>query len=270
MLVWKNTSTLDGYDSGINFTEDKNLAEIALLGSKSIYINEFPILKGIFRAGIGKDNVPEAEAIKKNILVKYPSKETIDIIYNETAAYTCSLIFRMLYNNLGTLEPWLKYSRYELKNKTLLIIGKGNIGSRVFQHMNQFMNTITFDILENEESELEELLIKADCISLHIPKMSGTHCFINKQKLSIMKDNAIIINTARGTLVDEDALFDEINKGRLSAAFDVFWEEPYKGKLSKFSPNEFFMSPHIASTCIGFLKGCRRGLNNLISDLKND
>jgi phosphoglycerate dehydrogenase-like enzyme len=270
MLVWKNTSTLEGYDSGINFTEDKNLAEIALLGSKSINIHQFPKLKGIFRAGIGKDNVPEEEAKEKNILVKYPSKDTIDIIYNETAAYTCSLIFRMLYTHLGTLEPWLKYSRPELKSKTLLIVGKGNIGNRVFQNMKPFMNVISFDILENQESELQELLTKADCISLHIPKMNRNDSFINKQKLSIMKDNAIIINTARGFLVDEEALYVEISKGRLIAAFDVFWEEPYKGKLSELSPDKFFMSPHIASTCIGFLKGCRKGLDKLIRELNND
>lgn len=270
MLVWKNTSTLDGYDSGIIFTEDKSLAEVALLGSKSININEFPNLKAIFRAGIGKDNVPEKEAIKKNILVKYPSKETIDIIYNETAAYACSLIFRMFYSNLGTLEPWFKYSRSELKSKTLLIIGKGNIGNRVFGQMKPFMDVISFDILENQKHELDELLIGADCISLHIPKNTSNTSFLNKQKLSIMKDNAIIINTGRGELVDENALYDEINKGRLRAAFDVFWEEPYKGKLSKFPPDKFFMSPHIASTCIGFLQGCRKGLDDLIRVLNND
>ena len=89
---------------------------------------EFPNLKGIFRAGIGKDNVPEAKAVKKGILVRYPSQETIDIIYNETASFTCSLILRMLYNYVGTIEPWYKYDRPELSRQTLLVIGTGNIG----------------------------------------------------------------------------------------------------------------------------------------------
>ena len=59
MKVWKNTSTLDGYDEGLIFTEHKDQADIALLGSKPITLYQFPNLKGIFRAGIGKDKVPE-------------------------------------------------------------------------------------------------------------------------------------------------------------------------------------------------------------------
>ena len=156
MKIYSNTSTLDGYDDGLNFTKDKSQAGIALMGSKPIILSEFPNLKGIFRVGIGKDNVPEEEAKRKNIIVKYPSRDTIDIIYNETATYTCSLIFRMLYNYVGTLNPWFKYSRSELKSKTLLIIGNGNIGSRVYKYMQPFMNVVSFDIIENQESELQE------------------------------------------------------------------------------------------------------------------
>ena len=72
MLVWKNTSTLDGFDKGINFTESKLHADIVLMGSKHIEINEFPNLQGIFRAGVGRDNVPEKEAQKKGIEISDP------------------------------------------------------------------------------------------------------------------------------------------------------------------------------------------------------
>ena len=100
MKIWKNTSTLDGFDDGIIFTESNSKADIALIGSKPIEINDFPNIKGIFRAGIGRDNVPEKEAKEKNIVVRYPSKETIDIIFEETACFTCGLIYRMLYSNV--------------------------------------------------------------------------------------------------------------------------------------------------------------------------
>ena len=170
MLVWKNTSTLDGYDDGLVFTEDKIQAEIALLGSKPLVLDEFPNLKGIFRAGIGKDNVPEKEAAERGILVRYPSQATINIIYDETAVFTCSLIFRMLYDYVGTIEPWLKCDRPALSAKTLLVIGTGNIGCRVAEYMQAFMKIVTFDIMENELSELLGLIKKADCITLHIPK----------------------------------------------------------------------------------------------------
>ena len=78
-------------------------------------------MKGIFRAGIGRDNVPEEYAAKKGIVVRFPSPETIDIIYNETAAFTCSLIFRTLYSNLGRIESWSKNCRTQLKNKFLMM-----------------------------------------------------------------------------------------------------------------------------------------------------
>jgi len=270
MKIWKNTSTLDGYDEGLIFTVDKNLAEIALLGSKPIDLIDFPNLKGIFRAGVGKDNVPEKEAIERGILTKYPSRETINIIFDETAVFTCSLIFRMLYDNVGTIEPWFKYDRPALSTKTLLVIGSGNIGNRVAEYMKTFMKIVTFDIVKNELSELRGLIKQADCITLHIPKTDENEGFMNKEKLAMMKDNSVLVNTARGAIVDENALYTELRVGRLKAAFDVFWQEPYDGKLKQFHPDRFFMSPHVASTCNGFLKGCRKGIDDLISDLNND
>ena len=233
-------------------------------------LSEFPNLKGIFRAGIGKDNVPEKEAIDRGISVKYPSKDTVDSIFNETATFTCNLIFRMLYGYVGSLEPWYKYDRQEMLQKTLLVIGTGNIGQRVVKFMEPFMRVITFDILHNNESDLNELISKADCITLHIPKMDENEAFFNREKLAAMKDGAILVNTARGSIVDEDALFAEISSGRLRAAFDVFWQEPYIGKLKKFHPDKFYMSPHIAGYTDSFLLGCRKALNSLMSELSND
>ena len=269
MKVWKNTFTLDGYDKGLIFTEEKELADIALLGSKPIVLKEFPNLKGIFRAGIGKDNVPEEEAKKSGILVRYPSEETIKIIFEETAIFTCSLIFRMLYNEIGTIKPWSKKNRIQMKNKSLLIIGAGNIGRRVYNYMKPFMRVKTFDILQNDLIELPDLISEADCISLHIPKTNENNEFVDENFLSMMKDNSVLINTARGALVNEDALYHEISSNRLRAAFDVFWQEPYSGKLKQFHPKRFFITPHIASTCSGFLEGCRYGLDKLIQEISN-
>jgi len=268
--IWKNTATLDGYDKGLSFTGDKEQAEIALLGSKPIDLLEFPNLKGIFRAGIGKDNVPEKLAAEKGILVRYPSQKTINMIFDETAVFTCSLIFRMVYNYVGTIDPWYKYDRPSLSAKTLLVIGKGNIGRRVVDYMQPFMRVLTFDIVDNNLSELPDLINEADCITLHIPKTFANEAFMNRDRLAMMKKNAVLINTARGSIVDEDALYNEIKSGRLKAAFDVFWQEPYNGKLKEFYPNKFYMTPHAASTCIGFLEGCRVGLDALIKELISD
>ena len=103
-----------------------------------------------------------------------------------------------------------------------------------------------------------------------IPKTVENEAFIDKEKLAMMKDGCIIVNAARGAIVDEDALYAEIKSGRLEAAFDVFWDEPYNGKLKKFHPESFFMTPHVASSCAGFLEGCRKGLDSLIQELNHD
>jgi phosphoglycerate dehydrogenase-like enzyme len=267
MKIWKNTSTLDGFDDGLNFTESKTDADIVLMGGKPIEINQFPNLKGIFRAGIGRDNVPEKEAREKGIIVRFPSDQTVNIIFDETASFTCSLIFRMLYSDVGAIDPWIKAPRNQMSVKQLLVIGTGKIGSRVAELMTPFMNVQTFDILQNEIFELKAMIQEADCITIHIPKSSDNLAFFDKEKLSWMKDNSVLINSARGAIVDEDALYNEISNDRIRAAFDVYWEEPYNGKLKEFYPDRFFMTPHVASTCTGFLKGCRAGLDSLIQDL---
>jgi len=267
MKVWKNTSTLDGFDNGICFTDSKPEAEIALLGSKPINLSDFPNLKGIFRAGIGRDNVPEKEAKVKGIVVRYPSDKTINIIFEETASFTCSLIFRILYNKVGTLSPWFKEPRHQFSKKILLVIGVGRIGSRVAQLMEPFMDVTTFDILKNQSSELKPMLQGADCVTIHIPMSDDNLSFIDTEKLSWMKNGAALTNTARGAIVDQDALYNEIKTGRLKAAFDVYWDEPYTGKLKEFYPESFYMTPHVASTCNEFLLGCRNSLDHLISDI---
>lgn len=269
MKIWKNTSTLDGFDDGLVFTQRKSKADIALIGSKAIEITDFPNLKGIFRAGIGRDNVPEKEAEKKGIIVRYPSSETIDIIYEETASFTCGLIFRMLYSKIGTLDPWLKAPRQKLSQKKLLVIGAGKVGSRVAQLMKPFILVTTFDIMNNNIHELKELMQVADCVSIHIPKSRENISFIDEKKLSWMKDDAVLINTARGAIVDEDALYKEIQSNRLGSAFDVYWQEPYYGELKEFHPYPFFMTPHVASTCSAFLKGCREDLDQMIYEMKD-
>ena len=69
--IWKNTKTLDSYDIGLNFTSVKEEADIILSGSKQIQLNNFIKLKAIFRAGIGRDNIPEKEAENKGIIIRF-------------------------------------------------------------------------------------------------------------------------------------------------------------------------------------------------------
>ena len=265
--IWQNTHTLDGFIDDLFITDSKKEAEIALLGGKPIQLSEFPNLKGIFRAGISRDNVPIDEAQKRNIEVAFPSQDTVEIIYEETANFTCYLILRMFYQNLGTLEPWEKFPRGFLGDKKLLVIGTGNIGSRVITKMKGFLKVFSFDVANNSELDFISYLKNIDCVSLHIPNTLENKNFLNSSKLSLLKDSAIVINTARGAVVSEDDLYNELKHNRLYAAFDVFWEEPYKGKLKEFYPDRFYMTPHVASTCTAFLEGAANDLRKLVNKL---
>ena len=268
MLLWKNTKTLDELIDDIPQTDSKEKAKIALIGSKPMQLNEFPNLKGIFRVGVSTTNVPINEAKKRNIAISFPSKKTKNYIYEETAVFTCGLIFKSHYKNLGTINPWVKHNRIALTEKTLLIIGEGRIGGMVKEKMTPFLNILSYDPIKFPEIKLAPLLPNADYISIHIADTKENIGFIDSEKLSFMKDNAVLINTARGRIVDENALYDELKDERLFATFDVYWEEPYQGKLKIFYPDRFSMTPHVASTCNEFLTGSEQDLREFIKKLE--
>jgi phosphoglycerate dehydrogenase-like enzyme len=268
MKIWSNTSTLNGLIDDLEFTEDTEEAEIALIGSKSLDLDKFPCLKGIFKTGVGRDNVPVEQAWERGIVCAFPSPATAEYIYSETASFTCSLILDCLYQDVGDFSAWQKRSRPALQSRELLVLGVGNIGQRVASRMSPFMKVIKYDATTHEFNELEPLMRRADCISLHMPLTAETRSFIDETKLGWMKDGASLVNTARGAIVDEDALSAELRAERLWAAFDVFWTEPYVGKLLESPSDRFSVTPHIASTCSDFLTGTAKDFRAFLSQLQ--
>jgi phosphoglycerate dehydrogenase-like enzyme len=271
MNIFKFTNTIDKYldSSKYNFTTDRSIADFILIGGQKFCIDDFPKLKGIFKTGVGTDNLPFEEALKKNVIIQLPSESTKDIIYKETSSYTCFLILKGMYSSVSQFDTWQKFNRNSLSSTNLLVIGNGNIGQRVVLKMSSFMNVMTYDPLENSESELLDLLTIADCVSLHMPLNPQTKSFFNKDKLSLLKNDCLLVNTSRGPLVDEDALYDELYSKRIKAAFDVFWSEPYNGRLIKISEKYFMKSPHIASTCNEFLKGLAEDFEHFLLNFKD-
>ncbi len=255
MNYWKNTTTIDALVPDLSNTVDAAEAEIAVIGGKPINLDAMPKLKGIFKCGVGTDNVPFDEAAKRGIEICMPSEQTKRYIFEETANFAVYLVFRMLFNEIGDVDGWKKQSRTFLGDKKVLVIGQGNIGLHVARKLAPSVDVLTFDVLHNSMDELRGLVEQADVITLHVPLIEATTGFFDAEKLSWMQDGAALVNTARGPVVDEDALFNEIQSGRLRAAFDVFWKEPYEGKLRQFHPERFLMSPHVSSNCENFLTG---------------
>ena len=266
-IFFKNTSILDKYLVDCKYSNNKKEVELVLLGSKPINLDEFPKLKGIFRVGVGLDNVPIEAAKKRNIKIQITSNNTNNIIFEETANFTCFLILKMLYSDLGNIENWkINIRKNAFHNKKLLIIGKGNIGKRVEKKMSQLMNVNTFDILEENPDKIFSKIPIADCISIHIPLTTENIHYFDKEKLALMKNGSVLVNTSRASIVSEEALYNEIKTNRIKSAFDVFWTKPYKGKLKNFHPNNFFMTPHIASKCKEYIESAAYDFKQFIKD----
>ena len=217
--------------------------------------------KIIARVGVGLDNIDEEAAKEKNIRV-------INAVEGATTAVAELVIGLML--SMAREIPradreirngnWIKkeLAGSELKGKYLGIIGLGNIGKRLGRLTRALnMNIIGYDVVPIDEefskevglmkADLDTLLSSADYVSLHVPLLDSTHHMINAEKLKLMKNTARIINTSRGGVIDEEALYNSLKEGNIAgAALDVFEVEPATGNRLTTLPN-FIATPHMGA-----------------------
>ncbi len=218
-------------------------------------------LKVIGRAGIGLDNVDIPAATQRGIVVmNTPEGNTIT-----TAEHAIAMIMA-LSRNIPQATASLKAGKWEKKqlqgkelyNKTLGIIGAGHIGRIVADRAKGLkMNVIVYDPYVKPEvlSELgaegvdfDELLRRSDYVTVHTPRTPETMNLINKDTLSKMKKGAMLINCARGGIVNEDDLYDALASGHLAgAALDVFSQEP-PGKIKLMELDNFICTPHLGAS----------------------
>jgi D-3-phosphoglycerate dehydrogenase len=150
------------------------------------------------------------------------------------------------------------YTGLELKGSVLGLIGAGAIGSGVAQVAIALgMQVLVYDPYARPDSlpkgtrlmaELDELLRLADVVSLHCPLTDGTRGLLNRHRLALLKDGAIVVNTARAGLFDEAAMFDELRAGRLIVGIDCFEDEPLKKGSPWLAAQNTVLTPHIGGT----------------------
>jgi len=201
-------------------------------------------LKMISRVGIGLDSVDLLEAEKRGIVVSY----TPDAPAPAVAELTIGLMLTLLrFVHVSNLEmhngKWHRFFGRRLSEITIGVIGLGRIGVGVLQHLKGFGSPriLVNDIDINRKNELEfgvewkdkeKIYQEADVITIHTPLTAQTKNMVRKEQLVSMKKDAVIINTARGGIINEQDLYDVMQAGHLSgAAIDVFDFEPYGGKL---------------------------------------
>ncbi len=217
-------------------------------------------LKVVGRAGIGTDNIDKEAASKKGVIVmNTPFGNMIT-----TAEHAIAMMFAVARQipeasastHAGKWEK-SKFMGVELTGKTLGVIGAGNIGGIVCERARGLkMKVIAYDPFLSEEKadkmgvekvELDELLPRADFITLHVPATDQTRGMIDAKAIKKMKKGVRIINCARGGLVDEDALADALKSGHVAgAALDVFAEEPAKENALFNLPN-VVCTPHLGA-----------------------
>lgn len=216
-------------------------------------------LKLIIRGGVGLDNIDVDYARENGIQVNNtPNASTISVA-EMTLAHMLT-ISRYINNSNITMREgkWekKKYKGVELFGKTLGLIGFGRIAKEVAKRADAMgMQVIYYDKLGAAKGynnykfyELNDLLQKADYVSVHIPFGKDNKAVIGKEELAIMKDGVYIINCARGGVIDENALLEALNSGKVAgAALDVFCGEP-KPNQDLINNARVSVTPHIAGS----------------------
>lgn len=215
----------------------------------------------IARVGVGLDNIDLDAASERNIRVINAVEGAMNAVAELVVALMLDLARGISRGDRAMRDGrWLKgdLNGTELRGKYLGIIGVGNIGKRLARLTRTFgMNIIGYDVVPIDpefvrdvgmmKADLDTLLQSSDYISLHVPLLESTHHLIDAKKMSLMKDTACIINTSRGGIVDEVALYEAVRDGRLAgAALDVFESEPANDTpLARLE--SIILTPHIGA-----------------------
>jgi len=219
-------------------------------------------LKMISRVGIGLDSVDLLEAEKKDITVSYTPDAPAPAVAELTVGLMLTLLRSLQLSNMEMHNgKWHRFFGRRLSEVTIGIIGVGRIGADVLQHLQGFYSPkiLLNDTNPNykldqkfnniEWTDKESIYQQADVISIHTPLTAQTKNMIKKEQLLSMKEDAVIINTARGGIINEQDIYDVMKSGHLSgAAIDVFDFEPYDGKLKEIK--RCILTAHMGSMSI--------------------
>lgn len=246
----------DGIDylkeKGHEMVDDIAVADAFIVRGKTKVTKEMMAmaknLKVIARSGTGVDNIDLVAARKKNIVVVNAPGANAESVAEHTLAFMLALA-RSLVPAVNTLKSgiWAKsdFRGMELSGKTLVVLGAGHIGLRVAELGRAFgMEVLVF----TRGDVLGDMLPKADFITIHLPLNDETRGMIGAGEFSRMKTTAYLINTARGALIDEQALVLALKNGVIAgAALDVFTKEPLSSESELLKLENVILTPHVAA-----------------------
>ena len=224
-------------------------AEILVCMNEPVAFDAYPQLRLVANFSVGYDNIDVAECRRRGIAVS----NTPGVLDAATADLAFGLILaarRRIAEGDRTIRDggWrLDGLAREVSGATLAVIGMGRIGSAVAKRAQGFDMRVLG--VRSREGDLDAALREADVVSLHVPLSETTRGLLSRGRLALLRDGATLVNTARGAVVEEDALVDELVSGRISAGLDVFVHEPRVPERLRDLPN-VVLTPHIASATV--------------------
>jgi glyoxylate reductase len=247
-------TVLDAWPPAEQLTGVEILLEaVVAVGTEELDL--LPDLRLVANYGVGYDNVDLAACGERGIAVT----NTPGVLDAAVADLTFALILacrRLVVSGDHFVRDghwnsiWSRPARLgnDLGGATLGLVGFGRIGSEVARRADAFGMEIAFH-RRSGGLPLDELLRTSDVVSLHVPLTPETDGLISRERLALLQDGATLINTARGAIVDENALVDELASGRIAAGLDVFVDEPRVPERLLGLPN-VVLAPHIASATV--------------------
>jgi glyoxylate reductase len=223
--------------------------EILIVANEPVDLDWFPALRLIANFSVGYDRIDIEACRRRGVAVS----NTPGVLDAAVADLTIGLLLavrrRIVEGDAAVRDGrWEKgwsatpFLGREVGRSVLGIVGYGRIGRAVARRAAGF----DLNVIHTRETPLDELLGRADIVSLHTPLNAETTRLISRKRLALLRDGATLINTARGAVVDEDALVDELESGRISAGLDVFVHEPHVPERLRGLAN-VVLTPHIAS-----------------------
>ena len=253
-------------DRPIDFEEqiDRVRGASAIINSRSYVqwprkaIEQLPELGHITVCGIGTDSIDLEAAREHGVLVSNIPGKTAPVVAEHSFALMWAIAKQLTwYMDTMRAGLWTKMDGVFLAGKTAGIIGTGNIGTEMVKLCRAVgMDVIAWTFNPSDERaarlgvefvELNELLARSDVISIHIQQTPESHHMIGEPELAMMKPGSLLVNVARGPIVDEVALVNALNSGHLGgAALDVFEEEPLPENHPLLECEHVILTPHIA------------------------
>ena len=268
--LWIDRSIPEGVTvpDDMELTDDIDQADAVIVGSRQQWdatvCRRLPRLKAVVRAGVGHDNVDAASCASVGVAVcNTPDGPTVS-----TAEHSLALLLavakkipssaRQLRAGMGGFRE--THRAFELDGRNLGVVGFGRIGSRVARYAAALgMNVLVHDPYRREDEVapvgeavgLDELWRRSDAVSIHAPATKATHHLVDAAAVATMKPGVIVVNCARGSLVDRDALLAGLESGRIAGAgLDVTDPEPLPVGHPLLDRDDVIVTPHVASTTV--------------------